>query len=121
MGTPDGDALAEAVLAAVRDGLSSGEKPVRAPRKGTLGPEAAKDRKEREARLTAWRREEAKKRGVDEQVVLPGHCLKDIAALPGTPDASALAAVPGLGAFRVDRDGPAIARALTTPRLPVSL
>jgi ribonuclease D len=68
-------------------------------------------RRERETRLLAWRREEAKKRGVDEQVVLPGHCVKDAVAIePGTPDD--LRRVPGIGAFRVDRDGAAMASAL---------
>jgi ribonuclease D len=68
-------------------------------------------RREREARLLAWRRAEAKRRGVDEQVVLPGHCVKDAtdseAAAVGD-----LARVPGIGAFRVERDGDAILRAL---------
>lgn len=68
-------------------------------------------RREREARLLAWRREEAKRRGVDEQVVLPGHCAKEIV---GTDVATLLdvARVPGIGAFRLERDGEAIVRAL---------
>jgi ribonuclease D len=74
-------------------------------------PEAVKLRRGREARLLAWRKAEAKRRGVDEQVVLPGHCLKCAADLPsGSPDE--LARVPGIGAFRVARDGQAISLAL---------
>jgi ribonuclease D len=68
-------------------------------------------RRERESRLLAWRRAEATRRGVDEQVVLPGHCVKDAA----DRDARAvedLALIPGIGAFRVERDGPAMLRAL---------
>ena len=41
----------------------------------------ARARREREMRLIAWRRAEAKRRGVDEQVVLPGHCASNTACL----------------------------------------
>jgi ribonuclease D len=71
----------------------------------------AKARREREARLLAWRRAEAKRRGVDEQVVMPGHCVKDAVEADATT-VSTLARVPGIGAFRVARDGEAIAAAL---------
>ena len=43
-----------------------------------LAPAEARARREREARMTAWRRAEALRRGVDEQVVLPGHCAKEV-------------------------------------------
>jgi ribonuclease D len=71
----------------------------------------AKARREREVRLLSWRRAEAKRRGVDEQVVLPGHCAKDAVdgAMAGVDD---LARVRGIGAFRLHRDGEAIVRAL---------
>jgi ribonuclease D len=39
-------------------------------------------RKERSDRLSAWRREEAARRGVALQVVLPGHCIDALAASP---------------------------------------
>ncbi len=70
-----------------------------------------RSRREREARLLVWRRAEAKIRGVDEQVVLPGHCVRDVANGPveSTDD---LRQIPGIGAFRVERDGEAIVRAL---------
>jgi ribonuclease D len=74
----------------------------------------ARLRRERESRLTAWRRAEAKRRGVDEQVVLPGHCLKD-AASPEVRTADDVARVPGIGAFRAARDGEAIADVLAGP------
>jgi ribonuclease D len=68
-------------------------------------------RREREVRLLAWRRAEAKRRGVDEQVILPGHCVKD--AVEADPsDTDGLGRVPGIGAFRVERDGAAILHAL---------
>jgi hypothetical protein len=48
---------------------------------------------------------------VDEQVLLPGHCLKDaVAANVTTVDE--LARIRGIGAFRVARDGAAIVQAL---------
>jgi ribonuclease D len=68
-------------------------------------------RREREARLMAWRRDEAKRRSVDEQALLPGHCVKDLAAA-NARTAEELARVPGIGAFRVERDSAAILRAL---------
>lgn len=71
-----------------------------------------KARREREARLTAWRKAEAKTRELDEQVVLPGHCLQDLADLPADATLDTVAAVPGIGAFRVERDGPALLRVL---------
>lgn len=68
-------------------------------------------RREREVRLMAWRRAEAKQRGVDEQVILPGHCAKD--AVDGAvTSVERLARIPGIGAFRVARDGETIVRVL---------
>lgn len=68
-------------------------------------------RRTQEQALTKWRRETAKKRGVDEQVVLPGHCLQDLAELTEL-SLETIAAVPGVGAFRVARDGAALLAAL---------
>jgi ribonuclease D len=73
--------------------------------------DVVKARRGRETRLLAWRREAAKLRGVDEQVVLPGHCVHD------TVDADVatvgdLSRIPGIGTFRVTRDGEAIVRAM---------
>jgi ribonuclease D len=67
-----------------------------------------KARRARESRLTSWRKAEAKRREVDEQVVLPGHCLQDLADLGEEASLEAIAQVPGIGAFRVARDGHAI-------------
>ncbi len=71
----------------------------------------ARLRRQRETRLIAWRRAEAKRRGVDEQVVLPGHCLKD-AVDSGARSVDDLSRVSGIGAFRVREDGEAILLAL---------
>ncbi|MGZ3421645.1 MAG: HRDC domain-containing protein [Polyangiales bacterium] len=68
-------------------------------------------RRAREQRLTAWRRKTAKERSLDEQVVLPGHCVQDLADRVPV-DLAELAAIPGIGARRVERDGAAILAAL---------
>ena len=69
-----------------------------------LPRDVVRARRERESRLVAWRRAEAKRRGVDEQVVLPGHCLKDAVDVE-VDGVDALSRVAGIGAFRVQRDG----------------
>lgn len=79
-----------------------------------IPPAVVKARRAREGRLIAWRRAEAKRREVDEQVVLPGHVLQDLADLEDGADLAAIAAVPGLGAFRAARDGEAL-RAILKP------
>ena len=65
-------------------------------------------------RLTKWRKDEAKRRGVDEQVILPGHCLQGLADLEDLT-LDAIAHVPGIGVFRADRDGPALIAVLSAP------
>jgi ribonuclease D len=79
--------------------------------------EIASLRRHRETRLLAWRKAEAARRGVNEQVVLPGHCVKDLVELAAV-DAERVASVPGIGTFRAARDGEAIARALLTEEPP---
>jgi ribonuclease D len=109
--------LARPILEAVLRGLEEGELPaedahwLERPR---VAPALVKARRGRSDRLTRWRKAEAKLRGVDEQVVLPGHCLQDLADLE-SPSPEAVAAVAGLGAFRIERDGPAILSALAEP------
>lgn len=108
-------ALAPKLLAAVEAGLADGGIPeedrqfLERPR---LPAGIAKARRAREHRLTAWRRAEAKKRGVDEQVVMPGHCLQDLADLDDGATVEQIARVPGIGQFRVARDGAALVDAL---------
>jgi ribonuclease D len=58
-----------------------------------------------------WRKAEAKRRSVTEQVVLPGHCLRDLAQAE-VQTVEDVARVEGIGEFRVRRDGEAIVRAL---------
>lgn len=77
-------------------------------------PAHVKARKRREAALLAWRKAEATRREVNAQVVLPGHVLRDLAE-DGAASAADLAAVPGLGAFRVERYGGALLELLAEP------
>jgi ribonuclease D len=104
-------ALGPAMIDAVRRGLAEEAVPdaeramIERPR---LPSSIAKARRAREARLMSWRKAEAKRRAVDEQVVLPGHCLKDLADLDDDASIDAVGAVPGIGAFRVARDGAAL-------------
>lgn len=62
-----------------------------------------------EGRISAWRRAEAKRRGVDEQVILPGHCAQALAGVLAARDVKspdlreAIAKIAGLGAKRFER------------------
>ena len=71
---------------------------------GRLDRATVAARRAREKRLSGWRRAEARARGLDEQVVLPGHCLAELVALE-TFDLAAIAEVRGLGAKRCSRYG----------------
>ncbi len=109
--------MTQEMLRAVREGLEDGPIPdeeramLERPR---LAPSVAKAQRGRETRVMSWRRDAAKARGVDEQVVLPGHCVKDAAEV-FPRSAAELAAIPGVGAFRVERYGEEILRALEGP------
>jgi len=91
------------LLSAITSGLADGSVPPsdleRGPR---LSREMMAERRAREKRLSAWRRIEAETRHVDEQVVLPGHCLADLVGLE-SPQVDAIALVKGMGAKRLVR------------------
>ena len=111
-GLRDEEALG-AWIAAVRGGEADGDVPPderhffeseRTGMDGTL-------RRRREVALQKWRAETAAARGIDVQVVLPGHCLEAIAgAEVRSPDD--LRRIDGLGEGRVARDGDAITACL---------
>lgn len=112
--------VADTLLSAVKQGIDDGEVPenerfVR-PR---LDRAAIAERRERESRLLSWRRAEAARRGVDEQVVLPGHCLQAIAA-GGAFDEASIAQIPGLGKVRADRYAKTLAALARGDALPVN-
>lgn len=75
-------------------------------------PEERELKKRRQRALTAWRAGEADERGVDPQVVLPGHCVQDLASR-GAASLDDLRAVPGVGEVRVRRYGEALLHLLT--------
>jgi ribonuclease D len=106
-------AHAEALVDAVRMGLADEETPI-VTGEVRLDKAVLAARRSREKRLTAWRRKEAAARGVDEQVVLPGHCLQEIAALDGG-EVDAIAQVAGLGGKRLSRYGAALATLVMDP------
>ena len=96
--------LRGALLDAVRRGEDSGavpdeERPERSPRPPA---EEREKKRRRQQRLTAWRRAEADARGVDPQVVLPGHCVSDLADR-GAATLDDLRGIPGFGEHRVAR------------------
>jgi ribonuclease D len=107
------------LLGAIEAGLADGEVPAtdRAPLP-RLDRATMAARRTREKRLSAWRRAEAAARGIDEQVVLPGHCLAELVALDAK-DPSAIAEVRGIGARRYARYG-ATLQALLEGELPAS-
>jgi ribonuclease D len=111
-GSPEAVRFADRVLRAIAEAGDTLPPEERARFERPRPPAAVtKARRERETRLLAWRREEAKRRSVDEQVVLPGHCVKD-AVEDELSVAADLQRVGGIGAFRIERDGEAIVRAL---------
>jgi ribonuclease D len=108
--------IARALVQAVRQGTADGQVPANEMQwleRPLLPPEVARVRRGRESRLIAWRKAQAKERNVNEQAVLPGHCLADLTELEEV-DVAHVAAVLGIGAFRVARDGEAIVRVLLT-------
>ncbi len=105
--------LLDAVTVGLEDGVIPEEDRVWFEKPRIPGP-VVRARRAREQRLTKWRKEEAKRRGVDEQVVLPGHCLQGLADID-TPTLEAIARVPGIGGFRSARDGAALVEVLVAP------
>ena len=85
-------------------------------------PHVARTRRTREQSITKWRRETAKQRSVDEQVVLPGHCLQDLADLDNaTPEqvASVIVFLASPGASFMTGALVPVYQALTAELLPI--
>ena len=111
----------EAWLAAI---AGAREEEISAEDRAALSPEPPRReeiarRRARETQVSGWRRAEAKRRGVDPQVVLPGHCADEVVLLLTAHDARGggdagplreeIARIPGLGARRLERYGEALA------------
>jgi ribonuclease D len=103
------DAALKALVAAVARGVERGDVPAdeRAWLAHEPAPRDLSARRDRERALSSWRAAEAEQRGVDLQVVLPGHCLADLAAR-GARSHDDLRAVAGFGEVRVRRYGDAL-------------
>jgi ribonuclease D len=105
---PSPPGAAAGFVEAVRLGVADGKIPDADRELCGGSPSAhASARRTKEKRLSAWRRAEAASRGVDEQVVLPGHCLKCLAAVEPIT-LSGVAEVPGIGSRRLFRYGATI-------------
>lgn len=107
--------MAEAFYEALRKGLEEGDVPLE--ERALFEPErisrpAVLHRKVLETRLFAWRRAEAERRGIDVQVVLPGHCAHALVGIMARFDPhsnellDAMAGMVGMGARRLARYGP---------------
>lgn len=116
---PRAQVLQRPLLEAVARGKAAGDIPAgersafftASPR---LPREVATANRAREARLSAWRKQEAARRKVDDQAILPGHVLRRLTD-GSVQSLEALAATPGVGQFRATRDGAAILAALAGP------
>lgn len=109
-----GAAIAGELLAAIQRGERAGDVPQEEKtlfRNERLPEEEISRRRARETALGVWRRREHAVRGVDPQVILPGHAMSDIARI-GPKTLDELAAIPGVGAVRVERYGEAILQVL---------
>ncbi|MFO0762035.1 MAG: ribonuclease D [Byssovorax sp.] len=104
--------LSQAFLRAIAEGLRDGDIPDDdRPHFDPPRPDRAEiqRRRAKESQVSRWRKAEAKRRGVDEQAILPGHCAEQLvdALLSHAPDdpalPAAIAAIPGLGARRFER------------------
>jgi ribonuclease D len=96
------DAVARPFLDAVAQGIADREIPPE-ERAAIDTPRPPREvlvrRRARDSALSAWRKSEAKRRSVDEQVVLPGHCLKALAEAEDSA-LGTIQACPGFGACR---------------------
>jgi ribonuclease D len=106
-----GDRIVSAVLAGLADGSVPASDRQESPR---LDRAVLAARRAREKRLSAWRRTEATARGVDEQVVLPGHCLQELVSLDESRTGE-IERVKGLGPKRLTRYGAILATLLAPP------
>ncbi len=107
--------IADAIADAVARGVTRGDIPP-AERRWFASERSGGDiglRKAREALLSHWRAEEATRRAVDLQVVLPGHCLSDLASR-GARSLRELRAIDGFGETRTARYGASLVALLGT-------
>ena len=93
----------EALLGSIRDALSKGPATTPPPPAPARPAQAVlATRKAIEKRLQAWRKAEAERRQVSEQVVLPTHCLRRLVQ-SRWESVEAIQAMPGFGPSRAER------------------
>ena len=106
--------LTSAFLEAIQRGLDAGDVPA-GERQIAYPPAPPRAEREivkrRERALTKWRDTEATQRKVNRQVVLPGHCVRELASFRPQNEEE-LREIVGLGEVRVSRYGSALLRAL---------
>jgi ribonuclease D len=99
-------------LAAVRLGIDDGAPPeADAPAPPRLDQHTLALRKRLDAAVSRWRRSAAAARGVDEQVILPGHCMRAVVAVladGASAERDALRGIEGFCAGRLERYGEAL-------------
>lgn len=108
------DALVRAIALGERDGDVPAEERERWLTRPRVDPAEKKRERARHGKLTTFRRAKAKERGVEEQVILPGHVLRHLAEHP-IDDLEALGRVPGFGGFRAAAFGAELVALLTRP------
>jgi ribonuclease D len=109
-GTGLEDEVAQAFIDAIAQGERDGDVPEDERRHFVITRSPSGEiarRRAREEALAQWRAMEAELRGVNPQVVLPGHVLTDIARV-GPTTIETLAEIPGFGAVRVRRYAEAV-------------
>jgi ribonuclease D len=117
-GTALEDDVAQAFVDAIAEGEREGDVPEEDRRHFVITRSPSGEiarRRAREECLAQWRAIEAEARGVNMQVVLPGHVLSEIAKV-GPTTAQTLAEIPGFGEVRVRRYADAILSALAAAR-----
>jgi ribonuclease D len=108
---------AAALRAAIQAGIADGDVPEDERAAFERRPPEPRRLRSIERALVRFRAEECARRGVSDQVVLPGHCVTAIAHATLTLRAedeilAAIGAVPGIGEERVRRYGPDLAAML---------
>lgn len=106
------------ILRAVKQGAAQPDVPAdEMPSKGPLPSRAERDHKKRLHKLlSSWRKDEATRREIDAQAVLPGHCLQDLVAAE-VQSVDDLQDIPGFGEVRRRKYGDALVTLLQGQRL----
>jgi ribonuclease D len=89
------------ILASIRQAVADGPRAAM-PRAKPMPQQQVEARRGRQERLAAWRRSEARRRNIHEQVVLPTHCIRWLTAMAPVC-LEGIVRMPGLGHARAER------------------